>query len=86
MLIAELSKITMITKRVGRTLTQPYMFQCCIGCRRCGGYNISYRMKQYNPILTIFLFLTTLGAMLVCNQRFEISVFFRVSCFGGFLT
>jgi len=37
--------------------------QCCLGCRRCGGYNVSYRMKQYNPILTTFLFASSLAVM-----------------------
>lgn len=39
--------------------------QCCLGCRRCGSYTISYRMKQYNPFLTAFLFFSTLAVM-VC--------------------
>ncbi|XP_063677354.1 uncharacterized protein LOC134813483 isoform X3 [Bolinopsis microptera] len=37
--------------------------QCCLGCRRCGGYSISYRMKQYDPILTTFLFCCSLAVM-----------------------
>ncbi|KAL5265828.1 hypothetical protein ACHWQZ_G006499 [Mnemiopsis leidyi] len=53
--------------------------QCCLGCRRCGGYSISYRMKQYDPILTTFLF----GCALAVMAATTVSMYYGVGKVQG---